>query len=208
MQISDIPILITDWLMAIGTVATAIVALFVAFLPTLRSWWNEPRFKIEFKNEEPFCRCANLFLEPSVRNVPAYWIRLRVWNVGRSVARGCEGKLVRITDAETKEDLKDFDPVVLHWVGSTTHGSIDINKKEYEYLDVVYLRSDDLPHDRKVNIYAGGEMLPRGINLTPPLRDYIFHIVIYSENVDPLEKSYYFKSHHAYFKNELYEYKA
>jgi len=190
-----------EWLIAIGTMATAVVAVFVSFLPSLRRWYNRPKFAIEFENVEPFCRHARTWFStdggtPTL--VSTYWIRLRVRNVGRSIAHGCEGKLVRITDVTTKEDRKDFDPVVLHWVG-TTHNPIDINKSEYEYLDVIFTRADD----QKVFFIRCEEKEPRAINLTPERKDYILQMVLYGENVEPLQKSLYLKNHEKYDKIEL-----
>jgi len=55
------------------------------------------------------------------------------------VAKDCEGKMVRIIDALTKQERKDFDPVVLRWVGSSVDRPIDINRNEAEYLDITEL---------------------------------------------------------------------
>lgn len=175
---------------------------FCAFLPSLLRRYNKSKFALEFKNEEPFCRHNQTLVghrgSLKAGAVPTYWVRLRVRNVGHSVALGCEGKLVRITDATTKEDRKDFDPVVLHWVG-TTHNPIDMNKSEYEYLDVVYTRYD-IPN----NFYLSCEEEEnRGINLTPERKDYILQMVLYGKNVEPLQKSYYLKNHKEYDKIQL-----
>ena len=194
---------IAEWVTAIVTLATAMVAVFVAFLPSLIRWRNRPKFAVEFKNEEPFCRHNqtrySMFSEPPANGlVSTYWVRLRVKNAGRSLARGSEGKLVRITDAETNQDRKDFDPVILHWVG-TAHNPIDINKSEYEYLDVVFTREDD----PKVFQIPCKEEEPRGINLRPDRKDYILQIVLYGENVEPLQKSFYLKNHEKYDEIKL-----
>jgi len=190
---------LSEWFSAIGTIAASVVAIIIAFLPSIRRWYNRPEFSIEFENKEPFCRCTNL-----VSGEKAYWIRLRVKNVGRSIARGCEGKLVRVTDANMKKGRKDFDPVALRWASTQRYEPIAINKTEYEYLDLVMRKTND---KRVVHIVADATLL-RGINLDPPLTDYIFHIIIYGENVEPLEKSYYYKTHLLYDKDELSEYKA
>jgi len=178
---------------AIGTVATVVVALFVAFLSSIRRWYNRPRFGIELGNEEPFARRSNLLLgkneDGSSRTIPSYWIRLRIRNEGRSVARSCEGKLVRITRLIDMRDRTDFDPVVLHWVGSTSNPR-DINRLEYEYLDVVYTRADCAD---RIFIPAE-EQDPRGINLAPPREDCILHIALYGANVEPMEKEFRLKN--------------
>ena len=183
----------------IGIIVAAIVAIIVAFIPSIMRRYNRPKFSIEFENEEPFCRVTDL-----VGGGKAYWIRLRVRNVGRSIARRCEGKIVRITDAETKEDRKDFDPMVLRWVSTQAYEPIDINKSESEYLDLVYRTTKD---DRTIFI-AANPKLRLGINLGPPLKDYIFHVTISGENVEPLQKSYYYKKHFYYDRGELSEYRV
>lgn len=94
--------------------------------------------------------------------------------------------------------------VVLCWVSTQGYDPIDINKSEYEYLDLVYRTTKD---NRQVFIPANAK-LPLGINLGPPLKDYIFHVIIYGRNVEPLEKSYYYKKHFYYDKGELSEHKA
>lgn len=197
---------LSEWLTAIGTIATAIVAIIVAFLPYIRRWFNRPRFSIEFKNEKPFCRVAHLIRRLAVAGaevtIPTYWVRLRVWNVGKSVAKACEGKLVRIIDAETKEESKDFDPVVLRWTGASPN-PIDINKSEYKYLDILYTRKDDAEHFFITSI----DEKARETNLTPERKDYILHIVLYGENIEPLHKSFYLKNHKKYDKIELSSFK-
>jgi hypothetical protein len=77
---------ITEWFIAIGTIATAMVAVFVAFLPSLMRRRNRPKFDIDFKNEEPFCRhnqtSPSVIKDyPTAGPVSTYWIRLQVKNV-------------------------------------------------------------------------------------------------------------------------------
>lgn len=187
-----------ELLTAIGIITTAIVAIIVAFIPSIKRWYNRPEFSIEFENDEPFCRVTDL-----TDGRKAYWMRLRVRNVGRSVARSCEGKLVRITDTNTNEDRKDFDPVILRWVSTQDYSPLDINKTEYEYLDLIYRTTND---SRTISIPANAE-LPLGVNLRPPLQDYVFHVIIYGENVEPLPKSYHFKKHVMYDEGKLSEWK-
>lgn len=194
---------VPDWLTAIGTVLAAVVAFVIAFRADFRRWYNRPRFEIEFGNKEPFSRHSRvtirnpldgtLFLGPDGKPLvsDSYWIRIRVRNTGRSVARGCEGKLVRITHTRDKTDRTDFDPVMLHWVGVPHRiefigKPIDINKGEYEYLDVVYT-----PAIYPNQFFIPAEDIePRGINLTPPREDYYLRIVLYGANVEPLGKTF------------------
>jgi hypothetical protein len=98
------------------------------------------------------------------------------------------------------EDRKDFDPVVLRWVVGELN-PIDINKTDYEYLNILYTRKDDVMHFFVDSI----DVKPRGINLFPERKDYILDIVLYGDNVDPVAKSFYLKNNKEYDRIELSE---
>lgn len=177
---------ITDWLTAIGTVGAVIVALFIASLGTLLSRYRKPVLKIEFENTEPFCRHATIWGvgPPAI----GYFLRLRVRNTGKSMARDCEGKLVRIFDAEPRYERTDFDPANLLWVGHRGENAISIHKKAYEYLGVLSVQNRTPAISLGVN-----EQEPRGISLALPRQDYILDIVIFGKNTEPVEK--FFRLH-------------
>jgi hypothetical protein len=120
-------------------VATAIVAVFVAFFPAIINWFNKPKFTIILKNKEPFFHLSeiiNTFL-----HIKRYSLRVRVENSGKTVAKNCKGKLVKIKDAKTAEEVKDFDPLVLKWVTGNDN-TISLDRRESEYLGVVYTQND------------------------------------------------------------------
>lgn len=172
---------ITDWLTAIGTVGAVVVALFLAFLGSLLRKYRKPKLKIEFDNKVPFCRHSRISNLP---NQPeGYFLRLRVRNTGKSIARDCEGKLVRILDANTNRERTDFDPTNLHWTGHERKNTISIHKTAYEYLDVVYVR-DDMP---QILIYTNEEQ-PRGFPFSLQRNNYILDIVFFGKNTEPVEK--------------------
>jgi hypothetical protein len=107
---------------------------------------------------------------------------------------------VKITNASDNTDRTDFDPVVLHWVGST-HNPIDINKNEHELLDLFHTRDDDPVHFHIVP----EEKESRSINLTPPRQDCILRVVLYGANVEPLAKNYYVKNSLVFDQVEITE---
>jgi hypothetical protein len=90
---------------------------------------------------------------------------------------------VRIIDASTKQERKDFDPIVLRWVGSTIDKPIDINRYEDEYLDII--QTNALIEKQFLIRAAGVEKNPMGINLHPPRGDYFLHVELYGSNVEP-----------------------
>lgn len=190
---------------AIGTLAAVAVALFAVFWPSIIKRWNRPKLTFEFDNAEPFCRHTFGLMDIGTRTTQklnSYHIRLRVKNKGKSIARKCEGKLIAIAHKDLKTLRQDFDPVILHWVGSDAvvrnlgagsgsmqfakTPSIDINAKEYEYLDFL---STHEKTDR-FEIQAIDYDIPRGITLDPQKDDYYFLVTIYSENTNPASEVY------------------
>ena len=164
---------LSGWITAIGTLLAVIAAVILSVTPQILAFLTRPKFQVDFKNEEPYCRTT----------MEGYWIRLRVINSGKSVAKNCEGKMVRIIDAPTKQERKDFDPIVLRWVGSTTDKPIDINSNEDEYLDII--QTNALIEKQFIIRAAGVEKDPMGINLHPPRKDYFLHVELYGANVRP-----------------------
>lgn len=194
-------------LSSIGTFLAVVVALVAIFLPIHLRWRKRSILKIEFSNSEPFCRhvfgTVDLITRQGVRK-NLYFIRLRVKNKGKSLARGCQGELIAIAHKDLKSLRKDFDPVVLNWVGSdkVVRGSSktssiitesikvektltkDINSMEYQYLDLISMEEGR----EKIDILAVDRDIPRGITLDPDLDDYFILVTIYSENSDPVSE--------------------
>ena len=90
---------------------------------------------------------------------------------------------MRIVDASTKQERKDFDPVVLRWVGSASQKPIDINRNEAEYLDVI--QTNVLDEKKFLIGAAGDEKDLAGINLRPPRKDYLLYVELYGANLKP-----------------------
>jgi len=188
---------------AAGTLSAVLVALFAVFWPSILKRWNRPKLVFEFDNKEPFCRRTTGLIDISSGqrvSLNSYHVRLRVKNTGRSMARKCEGKLIAISHKDLNTLRQDFDPVVLHWVGSDTvvrnlgggassilyskTPTTDINAKEYEYLDLI---STNQNTDR-FEIQAIDYDIPRGITMDPQRDDYFILVTIYAENVDPVSE--------------------
>lgn len=182
---------LADWLTAIGTILAVAVALLIAGASTIKKWIYRPVLKVEFENGPPFAR------PPTPITVPAgappafgYFIRLRVTNSGKSIARDVEGKLMRIYGAGTLQERNDFDPTNLHWAGHDQHGgevprTVDIHKTAFEFLDLVNTQSGG----PGIIIYTT-ETIPRGIPFALPWGDYVFDVILFGKNTEPVEKFY------------------
>jgi hypothetical protein len=98
--------------------------------------------------------------------------------------------LVWIRSAVTNERRTDFDPAVLHWAGTpdSYDRPLDINRGEFEYLDVFFVRNDT--NDRDIHICSLQRYRTAGITLDFPRGDYILHLVVYGANVREESKTY------------------
>jgi len=150
------------------------------------SWWRKPRFTIEFENNEPFCR------KDPPNQGQIYWLRLKVTNSGKSVAKRCMGRLVQFIDGEGKP-VEDHDPVQLHWVGTPWREGpelftlIDLQQRRSEFLDVLLTKPDSPP---KPCLFMGYH---QSVGLrTDPLPSNVqrIRIAVYGDNVDPCPKEY------------------
>lgn len=144
-----------DWLTAVGIILAVFVALLVAFLSTIQARIAKPKLKIEFENNEPYCRHARILNEPvgdmiekaktsqgytNIQPPEGYFFRLRIRNKGKSTAREVEIKLVRMLDADSKKEVSDYDPTHLVWVGYGTNNSISISRGLYEYANICFVK--------------------------------------------------------------------
>ena len=160
----------------VSVVVTLLAILVALFKDSFLRWWNKPILKIEYKNEEPFHRV--------ILHSRSY-VRLRIKNVGRSVAKACKGRLVAIADQELNNLSPVFDPTTLGWVEHYEERKIDINAGgEFEYLDLINYSRDDIHWT-----VSGAQTTSRGNQTSWGKRDGCYLLVcIYSENSKPVEK--------------------
>jgi len=176
---------------AIGTVGAVVLVLFLEF-------FKKPKLEIDFEQKEPYCRKTRFLMGAYGAAFSRYWIRIKVANKGRTVAKNCEAKLVDITEIRDNETVhfQPFDPVILRWASypeETDLRPTDINKQEYEYLNVIYTVESgesriqkDAEGQAKICTDARG----RGIIDFLPVGKYILTVTIYGENVDPVSKKF------------------
>ena len=136
------PLLAVDWGPVSSWVAAGVtlLAVLVAFiLPWFWPWWRSPRLNVTFDKDEPTCRFTDLS-----GGGRAYWVRIKVENVGRGGALSCIG---RFTAAWTGgEPRHDKDPMQLRWCGvpdSRGFDPIHLASGQHEFLDVFRITRGD-----------------------------------------------------------------
>lgn len=200
-----------DLAVALGTIS---MALAIVYIEIIKPWLQKPKIKIEYENEDPFCRKCDIKIE----NNFGYLIRLRIRNIGGSVARNLKGKLVDVINKDGKT-YKYFDPLFLHWasagftgkVGTGKHVNwldpIDLNVAEWEFLNVFITKTAKKKEKESDTEYLERKKKEKGllyINTKTEARGCVmilkiskglnaFKITIYGNNIEPVTETYKLK---------------
>ncbi|MFC2050980.1 hypothetical protein ACFLTN_07395 [Chloroflexota bacterium] len=179
-----------NWI-AISALATTAMVI-ISFVVFVRPTFRRPKFSIDFSLGLPFCRrtTSTDFTRINLRT-ETYWIRLRIRNTGKSVARNCLGKIIKITDDKGQEN-DEFDVMHLHWVGTSwidsPFESLDLDRGEFAYLDILVTQSGNDA------MYIAGDQFPwtkyerRQILDRLPPGKYILSISVYGDDASPETK--------------------
>lgn len=196
-----------DWLVAIGTIALALTTVVVSLIVP---WWRRPRFKIDFENIEPYRRLleAGSSVKQEYRHHPeivselvepvlvegtrpeSFWLRLKVTNEGGSVAKNCSGRLVEFFN-DRGFPIQTHDLVKLHWINTPWSQqeyfqSIDLNRKEHDFLDVLVTR---VGFNRPILFISPDNLFGNNPDMVP-LGTSRIQVTIYGDNVDPSSQTY------------------
>ncbi len=139
---------------------------------------------IEFDNMEPYCR------KDPPNQGQIYWLRVKVTNSGKSVAKRCMGRLVQFIDGKGNP-VEDHDPVQLHWVGTPWMPGpelftlVDLQQCRSEFLDVLLTKPESPPRPL---LFMGFQQSLRTDPVPPNIKKII--ISVYGDNVDTYTKEY------------------
>src|ERR1700729_1652604 len=102
-------------LVAVGTLILAAVAV---FQETIRAWFYCPRFKVSAKTEPPDCVSVPWTVLQTGQQIPCYYLRLWIENIGNATAKNAEvyaERLRRRREEKSWEVLTSFPPMNLKW---------------------------------------------------------------------------------------------
>lgn len=178
---------------ALGAIGTLLIVAINLVLILIIPLWKRPKFSVEFRATAPFCRqTMSQHFSCASDRACTYWIRLKVKNSGRSVAKRCLGRLTEVMD-ENCRVKQEFDPTQLHWSGSdweeVPFRTTDLDRDDYEYLDLLTTQENN------TEIYFAGDQFPwaplkvsRAIPNSLPPGKYILCITVYGDDVKPVTK--------------------
>src|SRR5450755_1028384 len=113
--------LLADWLVAIGTLVLAAVAV---FQDTIRSWFYRPSLCVSIKTAPPDCVSVPFTNKDSGEFIAdCIYMRLRIENTGNATAKNCEvyaQELRRQRADGAWERVSAFPPMNLKWANIGT----------------------------------------------------------------------------------------
>ncbi len=140
-----------------------------------------PKLELDFRDEGTFLR------ENTDSGWESFWLRLRVMNIGGSVAEGCSGKITKFMDS--KGLPINYDPLTLHWIETPWEypfRTVELRKDEERYLDILAQKANNgtstyllWPQTRLID-----ELKPLPTNTSR------IEVTIYSKNADSRSKKF------------------
>jgi hypothetical protein len=166
---------VSAWVAAGVTVLATLVALLVAL--GVFDAFRAPRLRLTFEDTEPWCRRT-----ARAGGRDALWVRLGVENVGRRPARGCIGRLNRLTtDGAVRPDV---DPVQLRWAGvprSRAFDPVDLRRGQREFLNVLVLEEGGR---WRLVTFEDPDFDPGFSTELPPDQEHNLTLSVYSDTAD------------------------
>lgn len=152
-------ITITDWIMAIGTIVMAIVAIIAVFQDKIRAWLLRPILSVSISLNPPDCHKTELHFvtegqtkppqgpskkdKASVsRQTDVYYFRLRIANLGNQKAESVEviaSELSRRVADGTFKAVGSFLPMNLLWTNIHTMFLPAISPGTFKHCDLVHV---------------------------------------------------------------------
>lgn len=183
----------------ISTVFSHLAIFFSGFLiavlaEPLRHFLFKPKLELEFKKEQDF-----ITKTPMTSGRDSYYIRVKVTNKKRNVARGCRAYLINIekeNNGRKFEQTSFCDSIPLAWsnqkLGEQYNG-INLSKGVNQFVDIIAT----FPHTEFLD-YFEPQLKVRPLRYEPLFREigvFRFTIQVATENADPKIIKLIFKWH-------------
>jgi hypothetical protein len=196
---------ITDWLIAFGTIAVAIAAV---FQDKIRSWLTRPKLEASIDVEPPDCHKTSMVARSPqgqvIDRTDCYYFRIRVKNSGNQRAEYVEvyaAEVLKKQDDDTFKRLDSFAPMNLVWSHVVKPFFPAISRNMEKHCDLGHIIEpakrvdfgEDSPQlaipatrtffclETEVKPFHMGHLLPPG--------QYHLKLVIAAANAKPIEKT-------------------
>lgn len=176
-----------NWMIVVSLLLSGVAILFTALRDFILPYIVKPELKISYSSNLPYKRQAVL-----TGSRFCIFDRFKVENIGRATAKNCRCQIYQIVGSKgADKDLQGFPLRWANWpdmIGGFEKGErTNIGRGESEFVDLVYMRSDDTT---KVFLSSYDKsIIGKGDNLE--IWDYTFHIIISGDNFKPYIASFH-----------------
>ena len=153
--------------------ALSITALLLSALNVYWNFFRRPKLQVVYIDKAPYRKYLTSDVHP---DSPEWYIRLKVINKQRVIAKNCVGRIVEWYTND--KQVESFDPIKLHWVSNSydNYSGIDLSYQEFDYLDIIVTRKKEGMFKIYTNIQLRGIPVKFNIN-----ERHMFKVSIYSE---------------------------
>lgn len=174
----------------ISLIISSLVAIAVIYREFIHDKVFSPKLEVTFSLKGPISREARVpgggDAIGATQWKNSFWLRLRVRNGGRSIARECEGILAEVRNPEGELD-KRYDPLTLSWaIAPSNRGlePLDIARNRVVALNTFFTVEGES------NAPFATHPDRRGVPLYLEPGDHWLRIAIYGDNFKPVERGY------------------
>jgi len=171
-----------NWTPIVPIVLSIIAILFTAFKDFIIPFILKPKLNISYDSKEPYKRSPIIINGSTI----SAFDRFKIENVGKETAKGCRCQIYSIEDDKGKKmDLQGFP---LRWASRpdsagdfTKAERLNISPGESEFVDLVYMRSDNTT---KI-FFNSYHNIPIGMPDNIPFESYLIKCIISGDNFKP-----------------------
>lgn len=142
-----------------------------------------PKLEVLFENRRPYKK----IITETERGNRFILLRLKVKNVGKTVAHKLYGRITKIEYVDIDRPIDTFDPTTLDWVGYPPGEKIDLSPEDSDFLELIireeghkYFHINTNPDKSKLSATKFD------INLQP----HYLYVSIFSEDAPTAKKKY------------------
>lgn len=175
---------LAEWIVAVGTIIVAIVALFGG---QIKNKLFGPKLHLGYSNEPPFCKfpMGNKWPSEAADQWTETWIYTQVKNTGHSMAKGVQVKLMDVLELKGNkiERLNYYNPAALAWANPNYTGKDYLPKNiapsDYE-LVCVFQQKEGNPRMLHFKVYNVPQ-ISGGLDVIDKKGTYVIKLRAFSE---------------------------
>jgi hypothetical protein len=223
-QDSNSTLVISNMIMAIAAILTAIIGAIAIFQETIRGWFYHPKLSVTIDSEPPDCQKTYIRLPDEMvdlarmRRIDSYYFRIKVSNSGNVPAENVEvfaDELMKKAEDGKLVTVNTFLPMNLSWSHVGWLFFPTINPETYKHCDIFHIidpkgrryveaedtQWSDIPQELTI-ISFDTIVKPNALSHLVPVGAYQLKLTIAAKNAKSVTKTFHINLTGQWFENE------